>query len=60
MDPSSTIRGAIQQGVNKQNAQIMTKQRDVQRIIRGNNRYTTYHAYRQNGNKDWKAFKNGN
>ena len=60
MDPNSSIRGAIQQGVNKQHMQVLSKQRNVQRVVRGNNRYTTYHAYRQNGNQNWKAFKSGN
>lgn len=57
MDPTKQIRGAIQLGVNKQHMQVLNKQRNVQRVVRGNNHYTTYHAYRQNGNQDWKTFK---
>ncbi len=60
MDPKTQIRSTIQQGVNKQHLQVLSKQRNVQRVIRGNNRYTTYHAYRQNGNENWNAFKNPN
>ena len=57
MDPTKQIRGAIQQGVNKQHIQELNKQRNVKRDVRGNNHYTTYHAYRQNGNQNWKTFK---
>ena len=57
MDPTKQIRGAIQQGVNKQHIQVLNKQRNVQRVVRGNNHYTTYHAYRQNGYQNWKTFK---
>ena len=60
MDPKTQIRSTIQQGVNKQHIQVLNKQRNVQRVIRGNNRYTTYHAYRQNGNQNWNAFKTPN
>jgi len=57
MNPSQSVRATIQSAVNRQQNRVLEKQRNFQRVIRNSNRYTTYHAYRKNGNKNWQNFK---
>lgn len=57
MNPAITVRDTIQKAVNKQQHSVLTKQRNFQRVVRNTNRYTTYHAYLKNGNRQWQAFK---
>ena len=57
MDPINRISNTINAGIKRQQVININKNTTLQRVIRGNNRYTNYHSYRKGGGKDWNSFK---
>ena len=57
MEASSKINNSMANGIRKHQQLNVQKNTNLQRIIRGNNRFTNYHSYIKAGGKNWTSFK---